>query len=134
MGDGTIVAALVAAIAAILVAGVTGWYTFRAARRNTESTREIEEDKLSVEQVAQWREDVNTLRRQRAEDAAEHRGAVEAMNGRLDRLSRRLEAVERRERVLVQWARDIVTIMRQHSISFPAPPPGVTDTDPGYRT
>jgi uncharacterized membrane protein len=127
MGDGTVVVALVAALSAILVAAVTGWYTFRAARRNTESTREIEDEKLSVEQVAQWRQDVVTLRQQRSEDAAEHRGAVEAMNVRLDRLADRLEAVERRERILILWAREVVRIMRQHSVVFPAPPPGVVD-------
>ena len=61
---------------------------FRAARRTARDTREIETDKLTAaswaEQVKGWRQDVITLRQQRAEDLASFEERLAAKDAELD--------------------------------------------------
>lgn len=117
-------------------------YTARTARAAQASTAAIETRKLDVTswqaQVEAWRADVKQLRELRAEDKAEHEAEMARMQERIDGLDTKLRDASR-ERVrdranmdaLIAWARVVVGLLRQAELVFPAPPPGVTDTDPG---
>ena len=150
--DSAVVVAIVMAGASVVVALVGGGYTFRAARRNAEATREVERDKLSTAsweaQVKSWREDVVTLREQRAKDLAAYElhmrdcsEQIKSLTIRVDNLVRQRtddERRHRRERLdlerrvdgLTAWGRQVVAVMRERGVPFPTPPPGVVDTDP----
>lgn len=126
--------AIIMAVASFFGTAIGGWYTFRAARRNAETTREVENDRLSSEQVKAWREDVQTLRQQRAEDSEKIRNLEKRLEEVVqaherDRTEHRQQrqVLEGRIDALVYWGRAVVRIMREQGMSFPPPPPGVND-------
>lgn len=147
-----VLTAVVMAVSAAAVAAITGWYSYRAARRNSEATRQVERDKLSTDswerQVKAWREDVVALRQQRAEDSKiheEHRKECSRQIGELTtevrHLQRQRDSDEERHQterqtvaaqlaVLVTWAKNVVVLLNSAGIAFPPPPPGIQDTDP----
>lgn len=153
--DPTITAAVIMATASVVGTLVGGWYTFRAARKNTQETKKIEAEKLSTSswesQVDSWRADVVTLRQQRSEDLAiyesykrESSQQITELNERLDKVmelrekdrrEHRLEreTLENRIDALTDWGRQAVRIMEQQGISFPSPPPGMMPDDPNGR-
>jgi uncharacterized membrane protein len=147
-----------AIIVAIIMAGlgllgtiVGGWYTFRAARSNAESTREVERNKIDAASWEGWREDVETLRRQRKEDTEEYLNHRRDCAEQISKLNDRVETVvaeqerareaDRRKRAelehridaLTDWGRQVVVIMEAQGISFPTPPPGMMPSDPNGR-
>ena len=139
-----VLVAVIMAVASIVGTAVGGYFVYRLGKRNSEATKAIEQDKLSTStwdaQVKGWREDVITLRQQRAEDAAEHAAKLEACQEQLRQTNARLEEVvrmheqdrnehmerrrqqEQRIDAMVYWGREVVGIMQQHGIEFPAPP------------
>ncbi len=141
MTDSGLLIAIVSAAAAFAAALISGWYTYRATKRTTEATREVERDKLASAsweaQVLAWREDVVTLRRQRAEDKAEADAEAEraakkitSCHERIDHLVQVVDAMERRERALTRWAREVVEMLRLAEVAYPPPPHGVIQTNP----
>lgn len=153
-GSAAVTIAIIMAIASVVGTALGGWYTFRAARRNAEVTRETERDKLGSVAWAGWREDVETLRRQRKEDADSHEvhkrecreqiaflsSKVQAQDARLEEMDRKHDIerdefrrtrsmLENKVDALVHWGRLVVMIMRTRGVEFPTPPPGVADTE-----
>jgi septal ring factor EnvC (AmiA/AmiB activator) len=146
--NGAIIVAVIMAIASIIGTAVGAYYTFHAARRNAEVTRDVERKKLDNESWAGWREDAATLRRQRKEDREEydtHRKdcdeKIRNLTARVEQLgekqeqerqsfSRQRRVLETRIDALTIWGRHVVTIMKMQGLEFPAPPPGLTDTNP----
>lgn len=150
--DNTTLTAVVMACSAVAVASITGWYTYRASRRNSEATRAIEHDKLSTDswerQVKAWRDDVIALRAQRAEDAKIHEEHRRECSRQISELTTQIRDIQRQrdvdedrhhaERetvtaqlaVLTTWAKTVVVLLTADGITFPPPPPGIQDTDP----
>src|SRR5687767_7822303 len=94
---GIIVVAIIMGIASVIGTAIGGWYTFRAARKNAQATKEIEQDKLSTTsweaQVEAWRTDVVELRKQRAEDRQEYNTHKLNCAEQISELSRKLAGV-----------------------------------------
>jgi hypothetical protein len=140
-----LVATVITSVSALVGTVAIGISTGRAAKRNTESSREVETDKLSL---ASWtalveagRKDVLDLRVQRAEDRREYEAKIGACSKQIEELAERLGANEQRHareksvlddriEALVAWGAEVVAIMSDHGISFPAPPPGVAGYQP----
>lgn len=107
-------------------AGV-GIYTARSARAANRETLQLTGWK---DLVTASRAEIKELRAQMEQDDKRHRQVERELTLRIDRLAIKMEASERRENALVQWARSVVRIMRDKNITFPSPPPGVENTDP----
>lgn len=131
--------ALVSSLGGIVVANR---FTARTARQAQETTAEIERKKLDAaswaDAVKLWQNDVVLLRQRISDDRTEYETDTAKMQGRLEAMEEELRQVQReriydRHRIdaLVVWSRTAVRMMREAGISFPQPPPGVTDTDPG---
>lgn len=138
MPDGATVVQVLAVAATIIVAGLglAGVvYTARAARASNKRTAEIEQSKLDTTrwqaQVDSWRSDVAQLRADRKEDEQRHQEQIAALRERMTRIETVAEEERRARFELITWARNVVALLRQAQISYPAPPPGVADTDPG---
>lgn len=121
---------LITALATVVV----GIYTARAASAANRETSQLTGWR---DLVKEGREELNRLREDREEDEerhrkerAEDRGRIEACQQQINELRVRFEEAERRERKLILWAREVVRLMRNASVPFPPPPPGVADTDP----
>lgn len=138
MPDGATVVQVLAVAATIIVAGLglAGVvYTARAARASNKRTAEIEQSKLDTTrwqaQVDSWRSDVAQLRADRKEDEQRHQEQIAALRERMTRIETVAEEERRARFELITWARNVVALLRQAQIAYPAPPPGVADTDPG---
>lgn len=123
---------------------VANRFTARTARAAQQTTAEIEAKKFDAaswkDQVDSWRADVKELREQRDADARRFAEQLGRMQGRIDELAATVERqageiMRDRQHVtaLVSWGRQVVALLREAGITFPPPPPGVADTDPGLR-
>lgn len=125
----------------------TGWFTYRLGSKTAQETRETEDQKLTtanwVAQIENWRQDVVTLRQQRAEDLAaheEHRrtctAQITALTQRVDGLvgqqaedRRQRRILEERNDALVYWGLQVIRIMREKDVAFPPPPASIVELD-----
>lgn len=103
-------------------------YTARSARAANRETIQLASWK---DLVTASRQEITALRTQQKQDEEDNRREITDLKERVDTLTRRIDQSERRERALILWARSAVSIMRAQGISFPVPPPGVEETDPG---
>lgn len=78
-----------------------------------------------------WRDDVEALRADRDEDNARHAEEIAAVRGDLEKVKEQATQDRTARHELVSWARAVIALLRGHGITFPPPPPGVSDTDPG---
>lgn len=143
--DTSLVVALVGLVTSLGGIFIANRYTARTARQAQTTTAEIEQKKLDVaswqDQVKSWRDDVQTLREQRAADKAEYDREISKCNVRITELEegRRADARQRAETqahldAVVAWGRMVVMLLHRAGIAYPAPPPGIQDTDPGRGT
>ncbi len=121
-------------ILTVLASAVVGIYTARSARAANRETSQLSGWR---DMVKESREEINRLREDRAEDEEKwrkerdaERAAMAECHRRIDALTVRFEAAERRERALILWAREVVRIMQLADLTFPPPPRGVNETDP----
>lgn len=143
------------ALAIAIVAGVgslagtlgVGWFTYRSAKQNTQNTRAIEDRKLDETsweaQVRGWREDVATLREQRAEDRAEHEAHRRECAEQIEEITAEVQWLRydradqiRRDRARAMFEADIVNwidewLPRARALGLDVPdPPRAPDLPP----
>jgi hypothetical protein len=111
----------------ILVALIGMWGVIRTAK-----VARLSNDRMAaIEGWKEWREDAKRLREENAQLNAQIKQIREDCTGREQRLADELELVEARLDATVAWVRMILPVMRQRGVTFPPPPRGITDTDPG---
>jgi hypothetical protein len=92
------------------------WNTSRVAKYSNDRTASLEEFKIQLKArddlIAQYKEDVKTL----------------AL--KVDTLTERMDKLQQNERVLFWWAKTVYPILKSTGLTFPYPPPGISDTNP----
>lgn len=120
------------AVSVLTVVGtvVVGVYTARSARA---ANRESSQLGGWRDLVATLQEDVKRLRAERAEDERHAQEEIRGCNQRITSLAATVDALERRERALILWARRVIQVVSTADVVIPAPPIDITQTDPGER-
>jgi TolA-binding protein len=133
--DPTVLVAIVGA-AGIVFAGILTLlgvrFTQRQAREAAAATARLERTKVDAAAYdrarATWDEHVDSLREQVAdlrEEAESARLALRDARIRIDGLEEGRDADRARIRQLTGYARDLLRIMADHEITYPAPPVGL---------
>jgi hypothetical protein len=95
--NGALLAAIITSVSALLGTIAIGVSTGKAAKRNTEATREVEDKKVDLDsyeaQVTAWRADVVLLRAQRAEDRREYEAHRQECAARIGDLTAKIETI-----------------------------------------
>lgn len=132
---------LLPAVGSILVAmlGLVGVvYTVRGARDANQRSEQTVAWKAQIDALQKradsWRDDVDALRADRDEDRARHAEEIAAVREDLTKIQKQATEDRLARYELVHWARAVMALLRQAGITFPPPPPGVADTDPGLTT
>jgi hypothetical protein len=139
--DASVIVSIVALVSSIGGVYVANRFTAKTARQAQETTAEIESRKLDatamVERDKAWKDDVDRLRARMYEDDQRHEQETAKLEGRLQALEEELRLVNRQRAfdrahidAMVAWSRIVVGMMKEAGITFPPPPPGISDTLP----
>jgi predicted RNase H-like nuclease (RuvC/YqgF family) len=136
--DSTVIVAIITA-AGVILAGISTLlgvrFTQRQARRAQEATAALERDKVDASAYesarSTWEGHVASLRAQVAElreEAEVSRRVGRELRDRVDELETSRSSDRARIRELTDYARDLLRILAEHEITYPAPPPGLAET------
>lgn len=105
-----------------------GVYTARSARAANRETSQLTGWQVMTKA---HQEEIDRLRSDREEDRQRYISQITECNTKIDALTARFGEVERRERALSAWARQVIELMRSAGLAFPEPPIELTDQPRG---
>lgn len=135
--DPTVVVAIISASGVVLAAVFTLLgvrYTQRQTRAAADRTAALERTRVDAQAFenakATWRENVADLRERVDELAVENerqRETIRNLRVRVDELESGQDRDRKHIRDLTAYARELLRILGEHGIAYPAPPPGLEE-------